>query len=462
MLFNPVGCERHETVEAILWENSRNWTGPSRHIPAFSVHTPDGDTLPAQTVETGSYWGHDFSRVAFPARVGAFGYALYTITEEKTADVPARAWQLGGEHHCAYSSRERQQEGLENDLVLVELDMTTGGIRRLVDKAGGVELISPQHPAPVLEYAVERSHGMSAWLVDHTGPAERPAVKSVRRKDRGPYKASLEVAWRIRSSDFTMVYELRAGDPNLYMSLSGTWFERGTPETGIPVLRLALPLALEGAKPSYEIPFGAVERQTVAGEEVPALQWARVTGRAGARQAGCLLANDGKHGHSLDGGTLRVTLIHSSYDPDPLPEIGRHEMQFALRPFAASAPVSEAIHAGQCLNHALRVVGTGVHKGSLPAVAELLTVSPKGVVLSGLKMAEDGQGLIARLFEPNGKAATATLELNPRLLGTVRRAVEVDLVERDLPASSARVAGNKVTVKVPARGIASLRIELAG
>ena len=105
----------------------------------------------------------------------------------------------------------------------------------------------------------------------------------------GSFKAAIAVKLRIHESNVTLTYELCAGDPQLHLRVDAEWFERGTPQTGVPVLRLALPLALTGARGLYEIPFGAIGRDLNAGQEVPALQWAQVTGEAaGAEPAGLL------------------------------------------------------------------------------------------------------------------------------------------------------------------------------
>ena len=210
-------------------------------------------------------------------------------------------------------------------------------------------------------------------------------MTALRRTLTGPYKASIEVDLRIHESTFTLTYELRAGDPKLYLHFKGVWFQRGTRETGIPTLRFAFPLALTEAKGRYEIPFGAVDRSLNRGEEVPALQWAQVTGQSDGKPAGCLLLNDSKYGHALDGSTLRLTLIRSSYDPDILPEIGQHEVHVALQPLAAEMPVAEAIHIGNEFNHALRVIGTDIHKGELPMNGQFVEVAPDTVILSAIK-----------------------------------------------------------------------------
>jgi alpha-mannosidase len=460
LVFNPTAWERGEIVEATIWDNPAPGQPTPLRNRRFAARFANGTQVPAQTVNTGGYWGHDFVTVAFPVKVPALGYATATVVEVAGGEAASGVSHIGRTHHCSYSKHEREPEGLENAFLRMEVDMVTGGIRSLADKRSGAILIAPERPAPVLEYGVEVPHGMTAWLVDHQGAVEYAQLVAVTRRLAGPHKASLDVKLRVKESDFTLTYEVRADDPHLYLHLAGTWFQRGTPQTGIPVLRMAFPFALDGARGRYEIPFGAIDRPHNRGQEVPALQWAQVTGRAGGRRAGCLVLNDSKYGHSLDGSTLRVSLIRSSYDPDPLPEIGQHEVHVALRPFAGALPVSAAARAGRALNHALRVMGTDVHAGRLPAGAGLVSVSPANAVLHCLKKAEQGDALVLILAEPDGKATRATVDLNARLLGRVREAVEVDLLERPVVRSSARVRGNRVSVRLPARGIASVLVRL--
>ena len=460
VIFNPNAWKRSEVVEAVVWDNAPGGTAPPLRDRAFSVRLPDGRTLPAQTVEGGGYWGHDFVKLDFPVSVDGLGYAQCTVVEQASPDGQPGAWQLGNVHHCPYAPNERSPEGLENDLVRLELDTCTGGIRSLLDKASGVQLIAPDNPAPALEYAVERPHPMSSWSIDHTGPVEHPRLVAIRRRHAGPYRAAIEVALQVGESDFTLTYELRAGDPHVYVRLEGTWLERGTPQTGVPVLRMAFPLALTDARARYEVPFGAVDRDLNRGEEVPALQWAQVTGNAEGVPAGFLLLNDCKHGHSLDGSVLRLTLIRASYEPDPLPEIGRHSVRLAIAAFAGHVSVAEATRRARDLNRPLRVVGTDAHVGSLPARAQFVSVGPANVIVSAIKKAVEGDALVVRVYETAGRKTTAKVQVNGGLLGDVIAAEEVDLMERPLEKSSATLKEGVVTMTVPAHGIASVRLKL--
>jgi alpha-mannosidase len=461
LIFNPLAQERQEVIECTLWDNAMGW---QRHgalaKTAFAVHTPQGGTVPAQTVETGTFWGHDFVRLAFPVRVPALGYCLYTVIEQSIEQEIGGAHQVGHQHHCTYSRVDRGSEGLENEFLRVDIDSATGAIKTLFDKRTGRTLVATAN-APALEYAVERPHGMSAWSIDATGPVETPILTKLARQGNGPHRAALVANLKIHESDFALTYELRAGDPCLHLHLLGTWTQRGTPEIGVPSLSLAVPFQLDQAQARYEIPFGALTRPDFNhGEEVPALRWAEITGKDSAgKPAGCLLLNDSKHGHSLDGSTLRLSLIRSSYEPDPLPEIGQHEIRLALMPFSGDLSAADAIRQGMAFNHPLRAIGTDIHPGSLPASATGLTVQPESVILGAIKKAEDEDALLLRLFNPTGKAQATVLRLAP-LLGKPVDAVETDLMERPLPKSSATVRTNTVSVKLPAHGIVSVRVAL--
>lgn len=461
ILFNTLSADRSEIVRATLWGTRR--TGPPLRESSFAVHTADGKTAPAQVVGGGQYWGHEYVELAFPARVPGLGYATYVVEEtSRTApELGARAWQMSREHHCRYSMYERSPEGLENDLLSVQLDPATGGLRSLVDKRSGLELIDVHAGTAPLELIVERPHAMTAWLIDHQqGPPEFALVRGLRRLGRGPYEASIEVDLILRESEFTLSYSLRAGEPRLHVGLRGTWFERGTPATGVPALSFRLPLALDCARGQYEIPFGAIERSLRQREEVPALRWARIQGQRQGEKAWVVVANDCKYGHSLDGSIFRLTLIRSSYDPDALPEIGQHEARLTLCPGTGSAAVESAILEGQRLNHPVRVVGTDAHAGTCRATGQFIRVSPGPVTLSAVKQAESGKGLIVRLYNAGDQDAAVHVDFDERLLGVVQRAAEVDLLERPAPEQRARVAGNRVAVQVAPRGITSVRVEL--
>jgi alpha-mannosidase len=225
---------------------------------------------------------------------------------------------------------------------------------------------------------------------------------------------------------------------------------------------MLFPTALQKAVGIYEIPFGTIARDLTHGEEVPSQRFAEVSGQAaGNNPAGVLVLNDSKYGHSLQGSTLAITLIRSSYEPDILPEIGEHDVRMAILPHAGAMTRAEMIRQGVAFNRPLQVVGTGLHAGRLPAASAGLTaITPANVVVSEVKKAETGDELVVRLYETEGTTCTAAVEVEGAIFGRVEGVREADLLERPLEKGTARVKGNGFTVEMPAYGIATVRVRL--
>ena len=469
LAFNPCAWPRSETVTVTVWDAGDG----SLDEAAFVARMPDGRIAPAQRITPAgrAYWDHKFIELAVAVSVEAMGYTAFAIepggrhvrgaSHGYPASVVGRIAELAGEPAVRFTGPMT----MENELLSVRFDPATGGIVELTDKAGGADLVDPAAPAGLLEYILERPGDMSAWKIHEARRRLCPLeVHSVKRLADGPNLAAVTAKMRLNDSALTVTYSLAAGSRSLGIDIEADWLERGSSEIGTPSLAFRVPLALRDARGRYEVPFGSVQRSLNAGEEVPALRWADVTGKTPAgKTAGCALLNDSKHGHSLDGAVLRLKLIRSSYSPDPLPEIGRHAIRLALVPHAGRLSVAELVRLGAGLNQPIRVLATDAHAGSLPPAAGAVRgVRPAGVILAGVKKAEDEEAMIFRLLETAGRAATARVALNADLLGRPAGCVEVDLLERPVEPSTASEAPDGFAVKVPARGIASVKVALEG
>jgi alpha-mannosidase len=304
-------------------------------------------------------------------------------------------------------------------------------------------------------------------------------MMSMEPSAKGPHVASVVGKFKLNDSTLTVTYSLKVGQPGLEVAVTGQWLERGGPDIGTPTLRIQFPLAVDDAQATYEVPFGSIARTLNRGEEVPTLRWADVTGTpaksdtaaeaAGSRsRLGCAVLNDCRSGHSLTGSMLRVTLVRSTFAPDPLPEIGEHVSNFALVPHSGAMAVGDLVRLGAAFNLPMQVVATDVHAGRLgPAGQAVVSVGPANVVLTGVKKAEPAAdetansarpAVIFRFQETAGRAAVAKLQLDPALFGAPSEAVETDLLERPLAESSAKLSGQSLTVRVPAFGIASVKV----
>ena len=154
----------------------------------------------------------------------------------------------------------------------------------------------------------------------------------------------------------------------------------------------------------------------------------------------------------LSRGDLRNRPRHAG-PADPTPEAqcpGEHTFHYALVPHAGN--YLSAYQEAHAFNAPLRAVCTDVHAGSLPPSARFLEVSPAAVVLSAVKPPEQGEGLIARIYN----AAQVLVEARLTLWRPFRRCTLVSLSEREAIHPLAE-DGEIVSLPLRAREIATLR-----
>jgi alpha-mannosidase len=466
VIFNPNPWTRSEVVTVPLWD--REWHDDARLI----VRDEAGNAVHAQVVERNPGWGHSQIGVAFPAtNVPGLGYRAYSVMEAPVGltATGASADRLGT---------------IENEFYRVEVDAATGAIAHLVDKETGIDFVPEGGRIGLLEYELEAPHPMTAWVLGQVvkrvplsnGAADSPLA--------GPYVATVRTDMSYGDSKFTQVITLYSGIKRIDFHLEANWLERGAPEIGVPTLRVNFPLAVTGPTATYEIPNGSITRPTdpkalwsqsnvyfqpkynagnskadMCSGEVPALKWADLTGaHASGQTIGLTVLNDTKYGFQAQGTTLRMTLIRSSYDPDPLPELGVHKIAFAVVPHVGALDVSEATRQGYAFNLPLNTVGTTQHGGSLPGAQGFAEILTSNVMLSGMKKAEDSDALIVRLYEMEGQATTAQVKLAAALAPADAPAVQTDIMEEAIAGNTAKMACGVLSVNLPPYGMATVKI----
>jgi len=458
IIFNPSPFSRDEVVTARVW--NRDLEGK-----ALVVRDSDNNAVVGQVTATGDYWGHHFADVAFPVKqLPALGYRAYTVQTGKA--------DLGGSVYVKKSGRPVHQIGsgggpagkpivLGNEHLELVINAEEGGIVSLVDKHSGVEFVAPGRVLGTLVREQEAPHVWTAWNI---GPiVERVEVMkgSVGQVlSCGPNVGAVKLTKQHNDSEYELTIRLAADSRQVEFILDVNWLERGDPETGVPTLRVLFPLAIEKGRATFEIPCGTIERPA-DNNEYPALNWADLTGQASGDESqllGATLLNNSRHGYRASENTLQLSLLRSSYDPDPLPELGQHQICYALVPHLGPLDTAAAIRAAHAFNHPCIPVATTAHEGDLPGEHFGLEILSPNVMLSGMKRAEDSDALVVRLYEFEGQGGEARVRLSSLLAEANSAVVETDILERPLPESSARMEGDVLVVKIPAYGIATLKI----
>ena len=81
-------------------------------------------------------------------------------------------------------------------------------------------------------------------------------------------------------------------------------------------------------------------------------------------------------------------------------------------------------------------------------------------VLSAIKMAEDGEAMVVRAYNPSETDDEISFELNADLAGTVLAAAEADLLERETGQGRTAAKAGRVTATIPARAIWTARLKI--
>jgi alpha-mannosidase len=149
---------------------------------------------------------------------------------------------------------------------------------------------------------------------------------------------------------------------------------------------------------------------------------------------------------------MRLSLLRSPKWPDPTADRGKHSIEYALYPHQGRWENAQTVRRGYEFNHPLLVVSTTSHKGDLPLRESFLQLSPRQLVLTTIKKAEDSQAWIVQWYNTGREETQASLLL-PR---KPARVVQSNFLEEDggpVPCTS-----NTVNVTTPHFGITTLKI----
>ncbi|HEY0827775.1 MAG TPA: glycoside hydrolase family 38 C-terminal domain-containing protein [Bacilli bacterium] len=430
-LFNSSVYDREEAVEFILWD----WKSPIKTL----VVKDSGETVTDyQIIDQGynHYWGHDFIRLLIYGKAPACGYSTYTISTGESEVRPFTPDDPRVDHPDIFV--------LENDRMKVTFHPTHATILSMTDKVAGEEMIDGLRPAGIFRLIAEDPHkGMSAWWIGRYMDIKN-VHSSVKLKmlSKGIVRQALQYDLEFANSKLKVVVSLDQGSSLLDFQVECDWQEIGTKSTNIPQLNFHWPLGYPCDSYKYDVPFGTVERQPLD-MDVPGNSWALGIRQEKAKSSVMLVTNT-KYGFRGFDNSLSISLIRSSYEPDPYPDLGNHhKFRFAvclIRPEGDTQLVDTAYR----YNHPLNVLSGSKHSGTQPLVNSFLKLEEGTVAISALKMPEDqhAKQWILRVYETEGNETTAKL----RLFKNVKQAYYVDTNERRVPSSEGAITINKTNV----------------
>jgi alpha-mannosidase len=433
VVFNPLAWQRAESVQF-------NVQMPEA-TPSIQITDSIGKVLFADAKATNAKT-HSF-HVQVMTDVPALGYrVLY-----------ARA-SASAKGEAAGSDLKATRESLENALLRVVVDAKTGCITSIFDKKTNFESIAKNGCGNHLQTFKDLPKEYDAWNIDPgTLDSFTPIdnVDSIQLIESSPMRGTIRVTRTWQSSKFVQDISLETGSQMVKVTNDIDWHETHV------LLKAAFPLAASSGKATYEIPYGTVDRPTTrrnsvesAQFEVPAMRWADL----GDGQHGFTLMNECKYGYDAKDNVLRLTLLRSPTWPDADADRGHQHFAFWLYPHSGDWKSAMSLRHGYETNYPLTAMQVSAHGGQWAAEHSFVTVAPENVALTALKKSEDGNALLLRVYEWEGKSATVTATIPAGA-----KSVSVsDMMENPIPGD-ANLSGEKLTFAIHPYEIQTIRIE---
>jgi alpha-mannosidase len=304
--------------------------------------------------------------------------------------------------------------------------LTAGGaIASLVHRATGREALSA--PGNRLELYDDRPVDWDAWDIDpfHLETrADCPPADGIADIAAGPLRAEVAFERPVgERSRLRQVVRLDAGARRLEVHTTADWREAHR------LLKVAFPLAVRADEATYETAFGVARRRAhfstrhdLARFEVPGHRFADLSEHG----FGVALLTDSKYGWSALGDTLRISLLRAPKLPDPDADMGGHRFAYAIVPHAGGWQDAGIVREARTFNAPLRWTRAAPPDGPVTPWAHV--EDAPGLVLDTVKLAEDSDALVLRLYEAHGGRGRARVRIGPPFTGARRS----NLLEDDL------------------------------
>jgi alpha-mannosidase len=400
----------------------------------------------------------DTAQRALAGDPASTGTVTFNAAPHPRSGVPALAASPAAAPSGTVAVTPRPDGGfvLDNAVIRAEID-ERGLLVSLYDHAAARETIAPRAAGNLLQLHQDFPNAWDAWDVDkhyrHTF-TDVLGISSL-TSTTSPTTAAVTITRSFSNSTVTQTITLAADDRRLDIDTEVDWHETEK------FLKLAFPLDVRAERYAAETQFGHMYRPTHVNTSWEAAKFEACNHKFVHFEEpgyGIALVTESTYGHdvtrdvrSADQGTtttVRVSLVRAPKFPDPRTDQGTHRFHHALVP---GATIADAVREGYGCNQRERSVpGDAV-------VEPLVTVDNTAVVISALKLSDDGSGdVVVRCYEAEGGRASVLLTPGFACEGDVEIC---DLLERR--TGIAELEGGKARLRLRPFELVTLRFRRA-
>ena len=406
---------RGEGFPLILWNLSgKDYDGPvAAELNWFCkdglvLKTPDGKEISYQRVHTEAkarnYNIGGRRGIVFDAHVPALGFAVYRT--------------FIGESSLCCDSRESggavlQEAVLENDKIRAAFDKD-GFLCSLFDKENGYEALNGPIRFPIWIDERDSWGGVQGRPFEPSGEFLQP--EKLELAEEGTKRRIVRATYRLEGTvlhqDYILYHDACQIEVVNHLFWDREWH----------MLKMELPLGIETPEVYREAAYCTVSAPVKDGQEYSMHRFVDVTRE---KKEGLCLANDGKYAFSTERGTLCIPIARSAifaqgngknwYNPIEgyeYTDLGKQEFTFVLRPHGKALDSEERYRMAEAAAGQILVMTDCWHDGIRKETEwSGIRLPESNVELGCIKAAEDGEGLIVRLFETEGKKTVGKFKI---------------------------------------------------
>ena len=394
-VFNTLGFDRDDIVRL-------------GDVKASALRDADGNVYPVQQTENGA--------VAYIKGIPSKGYKALEAVQSDAASPFVRS----DDYH------------LETPFYSIALD-ATGAFTSIFDKENDREVLKPGQVARIRCYEdkpiyydnwdIDMYYTEKSWAVDD--------LKSIRWIADGAVETVLELTFDCCGSEILQKIHFYADSRRIDFETKIDW------KLHQHLLKAEFPVDIHADEATFEVQFGNVKRKThtntswdKARFESCAQKWMDFS----EGHYGVSLLNDCKYGHSVNDGTIGLTLLKSGVEPNPNADVEIHEFTYSLLPHAESWQEAGTVQEAYKLN----MPAYAVNGGETGKAASFASVNKRNVILETVKAAENGDGTVLRLYECENARTKVTVKV-PENTQAAYLTNLLEEVESELPVENGSV-----------------------
>lgn len=347
-------------------------------------------------------------KIIFDAKIPAAGFAVYrTVPGNPALACDIRRQPEFSLEKNVFGAGEDNPFILENEYLRIRFN-SSGYMESLYDKENGYEALQGPVSFPIKTDERDTWGGRQERRFEDSG--EQLLFRRIETVEDGDIRKVVRAVYEKDGSRLIQNYILyhKAKEAEVINQLY--WDKEWQ------MLCMELPLKVTDAELAAECAYGMVWHTEADGEERSMHRFLDVTQR-GAE--GLCTANDGKYTYTLSGAILRFPLARSAiyaqgsgknwYNPlegYEYADIGKQEFTFLLRPHGGPIDQRERYRLAARAAKPYLYLTDNLHAGRLSMAKKeysAMRVEAEGVELVYAKAAEDGDGIIIRLLETEGR-----------------------------------------------------------